>query len=137
MTSGPYGNLVWPFAGYRFTSLSSTLMLAMYCPSIREQMVRQKQHLQHLLAVAPHLIPVTFGLLKDWNISGGIRTIFLCRLPRSMSRITFLQVEFAEQYVFCGERISLWLRECWPIVNATGLPAVYVLVRIPAHPAGK
>ncbi|MGK4368668.1 hypothetical protein [Klebsiella quasipneumoniae] len=37
--------------------LSSTLMLAMYCPSIREQKIRDKQDLHHLLARAPHLIP--------------------------------------------------------------------------------
>lgn len=120
---GPYGNLGLAVRGIQiYLPLSSTLMLAMYCPSIREQMVRQKQHLQHLLARAPHLSPVTFGLLKDWNISGGIRTIFLCRLPRSMSRIT-IPCRWSSRSSTCSavKRISLWLRECWPIVNATGL----------------
>ncbi|MDV5280160.1 hypothetical protein QM104_24485 [Leclercia adecarboxylata] len=79
-------------------------MLAMYCPSIREQMVRQKQHLQHLLARAPHLIPVTFGLLKDWNISGGMDYLLMPLTPEHVTHYNSLQVEFAEQYVFCGEK---------------------------------
>ncbi len=119
---GPYGNLG---GSSRDTDLPPPVIDAdatMYCPSIREQMVRQKQHLQHLLAGRRILSPVTFGLLKDWNISGGIRTIFLCRLPRSMSRIT-IPCRWSSRSSTCSavKRISLWLRECWPIVNATGL----------------
>ncbi|VCY60100.1 hypothetical protein BANRA_05409 [Escherichia coli] len=40
--------------------------------------------------------------------------------PEHVTHYNSLQVEFAEQYVF-GEKDFLWLRECWPIVNATGL----------------
>nr|QWP89203.1 hypothetical protein IHCLGBEB_00006 [Escherichia coli] len=120
---GPYGNLGLAVRGIQiYLPLSSTLMLAMYCPSIREQMVRQKQHLQHLLARAPHLIPRHIRPFEDWNISGGIRTIFLCRLPRSMSRIT-IPCRWSSRSSTCSavKRISLWLRMLADSERATGL----------------
>nr|QHV89633.1 hypothetical protein PGJFMKIC_00067 [Escherichia coli] len=121
---GPYGNLGLAVRGIQiYLPLSSTLMLAMYCPSIREQMVFVKSSIFNICSPGRRILsPVTFGLLKDWNISGGIRTIFLCRLPRSMSRIT-IPCRWSSRSSTCSavKRISLWLRECWPIVNATGL----------------
>ena len=55
---GVYGNIGLAVPGIQiYLPLSSTLMLAMYCPSIREQKVREKQHLLHLIARAPDLIP--------------------------------------------------------------------------------
>ncbi|MGA3715913.1 DUF4238 domain-containing protein, partial [Escherichia coli] len=48
---GVYGNIGLAVPGIQiYLPLSSTLMLAMYCPSIREQKVREKQHLLHLIA---------------------------------------------------------------------------------------
>jgi Short chain fatty acids transporter len=55
---GPYGNIGLTVFGIQmYLPLSSTLMLAMYCPSIREQKIRDKQDVHDLLARAPHLIP--------------------------------------------------------------------------------
>lgn len=54
---GAYGNLGLAVRGIKiYLPLSSTLMLTMYCPSIREQMASQKQHIHHLLARPPNLI---------------------------------------------------------------------------------
>lgn len=55
---GPYGNIGLVVLGIQiYLPLSSMLMLAMYCPSIREKMARDKQSLQQILAKAPNLIP--------------------------------------------------------------------------------
>ncbi|HCQ3165251.1 TPA: DUF4238 domain-containing protein, partial [Escherichia coli] len=88
-----------------YLPLSSTLMLAMYCPSIREQMVRQKQHLQHLLARAPHLIPRHIRPFERLEHIRRYTDYLLMPLtPEHVTHYNSLQVEFAEQYVFCGEK---------------------------------
>ncbi|EPT7056168.1 DUF4238 domain-containing protein [Cronobacter sakazakii] len=103
---GPYGNLGLAVRGIQiYLPLSSTLMLAMYCPSIREEMVLHKQHLHNLLARAPHLIP---RHIRPFEKLEHIRryTDYLL-MPLTLDHVTHynaLQVEFAEQYVFCGEK---------------------------------
>ncbi|HCO2341430.1 TPA: DUF4238 domain-containing protein [Escherichia coli] len=103
---GPYGNLGLAVRGIQiYLPLSSTLMLAMYCPSIREQMVRQKQHLQHLLARAPHLIPRHIRPFERLEHIRRYTDYLLMPLtPEHVTHYNSLQVEFAEQYVFCGEK---------------------------------
>ncbi len=107
MTSVRTVILVWLVSGIQiYLPLSSTLMLVMYCPSIREQMVRQKQHLQHLLARgAASYPPVTFGLFERLEHIRRYTDYLLMPLtPEHVTHYNSLQVEFAEQYVFCGEK---------------------------------
>ena len=70
-------------------------MLAMYCPSIREQMVRQKQHLQHLLARRRILSPV-IRPFENWNISEVYGLSSYAAYPEHVTHYNSLQVEFAE-----------------------------------------
>lgn len=102
---GPYGNIGLAVRGIQiYLPLSSTLMLAMYCPSIREQKVRQKQDLQILLARAPYLIPRhirPFETLE--HISRFTDYLLMPLTPEHVTHYNALQVEYAEQYVFCGE----------------------------------
>jgi hypothetical protein len=48
----PYGNLGLAVRGIEHLPLSSTLMLALYCPSIREEMLQHRQNIEFLLARA-------------------------------------------------------------------------------------
>ncbi|MEN4874139.1 DUF4238 domain-containing protein [Kosakonia cowanii] len=102
---GPYGNIGLAVLGIRiYLPLSSTLMLAMYCRSIRDQKVRDKQHLHHLLARAPHLIPRHMRPLEMLSHLDRFTEYLL--MPLTVDHVTHynaLQVEFAEQYVFCRE----------------------------------
>lgn len=79
-------------------------MLAMYCPSIREQKVREKQHLHHLLAKSPQLIPRhmrPFEMLS--HLDRFTDYLLMLLTPEHVTHYNALQVEYAEQYVFCGE----------------------------------
>lgn len=102
---GPYGNIGLAVRGIQiYLPLSSTLMLAMYCPSIREQKILQKQDIQHCLAIAPHLIPThmrPFEMLS--HISRFTDYLLMPLTPEHVTHYNALQVEYAEQYVFCGE----------------------------------
>lgn len=103
---GPYGNLGLAVRGIQiYLPLSSTLMLAMYCPSIREQMIRQKQHLHNLLARAPYLIP---RHIRPFERLEHIRRytdyLLMPITPDHVTHYNALQVEFSEQYVFCSEK---------------------------------
>ncbi|BEN33189.1 TPA: DUF4238 domain-containing protein [Serratia marcescens] len=102
---GPYGNIGLAVRGIQiYLPLSSTLMLAMYCPSIREEMVRHKQHLQTLLARAPHLIPRHIRPFEMLEHTRSYTDYLLMPLtPDHVTHYNALQVEYAEQYVFCGE----------------------------------
>lgn len=102
---GPYGNIGLAVRGIQiYLPLSSKLMLAMYCSSIREQKVREKQHIQHLVARAPHRIP---GHMRPFEMLRHLsRFTDYLLMPLTVEHVTHynaLQVEFAEQYVFCGE----------------------------------
>lgn len=102
---GPYGNIGLAVRGIQiYLPLSSTLMLAMHCPSIREQKVREKQDLQNLLARAPHLIPRhmhPFEMLS--HVSRFTDYLLMPLTAEHVTHYNALQVEYAEQYVFCGE----------------------------------
>ncbi|GKX46631.1 DUF4238 domain-containing protein [Pectobacterium carotovorum] len=102
---GPYGNIGLAVRGIQiYLPLSSTLMLAMYCPSIREQKVRQKLDLQTLLARAPHLIPRHMRPFEKLeHISRFTDYLLMPLTPEHVTHYNALQVEYAEQYVFCGE----------------------------------
>ncbi|WP_336293180.1 DUF4238 domain-containing protein [Cronobacter dublinensis] len=103
---GPYGNLGLAVRGIQiYLPLSSTLMLAMYCPSIREQKAFHRQKLEHLIDRAPHLIPSRMDTSKMLEHLRGFTDYLLMPLtPDHVTHYNALQVEFAEQYVFCGEK---------------------------------
>lgn len=102
---GPYGNLGLAVRGIQiYLPLSSTLMLAMYCPSIREKMIRDKQNLQQLMTRAPDRIPRhmrPFEMLSHLNRFTDY--LLMPLTPEHVTHYNALQVEYAEQYVFCGE----------------------------------
>ncbi|MEH4661135.1 DUF4238 domain-containing protein [Phytobacter diazotrophicus] len=102
---GPYGNIGLAVPGIQiYLPLSSTLLLAMYCPSIREQKVRQKQDIHHLLARAPELMPRHIRPFELLEHLGRFTDYLLMPLtPEHVTHYNALQVEYAEQYVFCGE----------------------------------
>lgn len=121
---GPYGNIGLAVRGIEiYLPLSSTLMLAMYCPSIREEKVRQKQDLQTLLARAPHLIPRhmrPFETLE--HISRFTDYLLMPLTEKHVMHYNALQVEYADSTCFAVKKISLWLKECWRIMTVTGQP---------------
>ncbi|WP_083196376.1 DUF4238 domain-containing protein [Serratia sp. 14-2641] len=102
---GPYGNLGLAVRGIEiYLPLSSSLMLAMNCPSLREQKIRQKQQIEFLLAHAPQRIPShmrPFEILE--HVRGFMDYLLMPLRPENVTRYNALQVEFAEQYVFCGK----------------------------------
>lgn len=102
---GPYGNIGLAVPGIQiYLPLSSTLMLAMYCPSIREKMVQDKQHLQQLLARGSHLIPRHMRPLDILeHVNRHTDYLLMPLTPEHVTHYNSLQVEYAEQYVFCGE----------------------------------
>lgn len=100
---GPYGNLGLAVRGIEiYLPLSSTLMLAMYCPSKREGMLQRRQEIEFLVARAPNRIPAH---MRPFEMLEHIRrfTDYLS-FPLSQENVTrynSLQVQFSEQYVFC------------------------------------
>lgn len=101
---GSYGNIGLAVRGIQiYLPLSSTLMLAMYCPSIREQKLSEQQHVHHLLARAPHLIPRNMRPFEMLTHLSRFTDYLL--MPLTLDHVTHynaLQVEYAEQYLFCG-----------------------------------
>lgn len=102
---GPYGNLGLAVCGIEiYLPLSSTLMLAMYCPSIREQKIRQKQQIEFLLARAPQQLPAH---IRPFEVLEHVRRFTDYNLmplrPENVTRYNALQIEYAEQYVFCEQ----------------------------------
>ncbi|HGM5454829.1 DUF4238 domain-containing protein [Serratia marcescens] len=102
---GPYGNLGLAVRGIQiYLPLSSTLILAMCCPSIREEKIRLKQQIESLLARAPHLIPAHMRPFETLEHARRFADYLLMPLsPDNVKRYNALQVEYAEQYVFCGQ----------------------------------
>ncbi|EPS9373001.1 DUF4238 domain-containing protein [Escherichia coli] len=100
---GPYGNLGLALRGIEiYLPLSSTIMLAMYCPSIREQMLRRKQELERLIAHAPQLIPAHMRPFEMLEHVKGFTDFLLRALSHEhVIRYNALQVAFSEQYLFC------------------------------------
>nr|QUN01887.1 hypothetical protein [Escherichia coli] len=74
----------WPCPAYKSICPVIDMMLAMYCPSSREQKVREKQHLLHLIARAPGSNPASCARLKCSSMSQAYWTIFLCRFLQKM-----------------------------------------------------
>ncbi|WP_430624615.1 DUF4238 domain-containing protein [Salmonella enterica] len=102
---GPYGNIGLAVPGIQiYLPLSSTLMLVIYCPSIREKKIRLKQVILHNLVNAPYLIPAhsrPFDKLKYLNRFTDY--LLMPLTEKHVMHYNALQVEYAEQYVFCGE----------------------------------
>ncbi|MFN1149552.1 DUF4238 domain-containing protein [Serratia liquefaciens] len=100
---GPYGNLGLAVRGIQiYLPLSSTLILAMCCPSIRAEKIHQKQQIESLLARAPQLIPTRMRPFEMLEHVRRFADYLLMPLhPDNVTRYNALQVEYAEQYVFC------------------------------------
>lgn len=102
---GPYGNLGLAVRGIEiYLPLSSTLMLAMCCPSIRAEKIRLKQQIEFLLARAPQQLPAH---IRPFEVLEHVRRFTDYHLiplrPEHVTRYNALQVEYAEQYLFCGK----------------------------------
>ncbi|MGV6482058.1 DUF4238 domain-containing protein [Pantoea agglomerans] len=100
---GLYGNLGLAVPGIEiYLPLSSTLMLAMYCPSIRAQKIKLKQQIEYLVSRPPQLIPAH---IRPFEMLEHVRRFTDYQLmptrPEQVTHYNALQVEYAEQYVFC------------------------------------
>nr|WP_295036753.1 DUF4238 domain-containing protein [Salinicola sp.] len=100
---GAFGNLGVALKGIQVhLPLSSTLTLALICPSIAESAVEAKKKVKRLISTNPHLLKYleqTFGLIKlgEAYENGTAMT-------QSADNVRFLnslQVSYAEQYIFC------------------------------------
>lgn len=102
---GLYGNIGLAVPGIQiYLPLSSTLMLAIYCPSIREKKIRLKQVILHNLVNALYLIPAHSRPLDKLKYLNRFTDYLLMPLTeKHVMHYNALQVEYAEQYVFCGE----------------------------------
>ena len=107
---GPYGNLGLGQTGIQiYLPLSSTVTLAMLCPSIREQSIELKKKIEWLLANAPQQIPRTMNPFEKIDIANRYENFLLkVNKPEEVVWLNNLQVKFSEQYVFCEkEEFSL------------------------------
>lgn len=97
------GNIGLAVSGIEiYLPLSSTLILAMFCPSIREKKIFEKQKLEFMLAFAPQHIPAhmrPFEMLE--HVRRFTDYLLMPLRPEHVNRFNALQVEYAEQYVFC------------------------------------
>lgn len=101
--TGPYGNLGLGVAGIQlYLPLSSTVLLGMLCPSIREQQIRLKRDIQRRMAFAPLSLPPGFNPSRRIARAGAfIDFKTMACGPEQVMRQNSLQVRFSEQYVFC------------------------------------
>lgn len=100
---GLYGNLGLGVPGIEiYLPLSSTLMLAMYCPSIRAQKIKEKQQIEYLVS---HMSQVLPAHIRPFEMLEHARRFTDYQLmparPEHVTHYNALQVEYAEQYVFC------------------------------------
>lgn len=97
------GNLGLGVMGIQiYLPLSSTLMLGMMCPSIRELKTALKRNLQRRMAFAPLSIPP--GLNPSRVIAGASKFINFDTISAEPDQVMWqnsYQVRFSEQYVFC------------------------------------
>lgn len=100
---GFYGNLGVALKGIQIhLPLSSTLTLALTCPSIAKSAVEGKQKVQKLLSTAPHLLrhlesPLDLIKLADAYENGSP----IAQSAENVRFLNSLQVLFSEQYIFC------------------------------------
>ncbi|MCM2446227.1 DUF4238 domain-containing protein [Rahnella sp. CG8] len=102
-TFGPYGNLGLALPGIQiYLPLSSTVTLAMFCPSIREEKMREKREIQIRMAYAPHTIPHGYNpFLRIAAADVFINHELIKVEADQVMRFNSLQVRFSEQYIFC------------------------------------
>jgi len=102
---GSYGNLGLAVRGIEiYLPLSSTLMLAMYCPSIRAQKIHLKTTIEFLLARTPQNIPPHIQPFEVIEHARSYTEFLLMPLSsENVTRYNSLQVKYAEQYLFCEQ----------------------------------
>jgi hypothetical protein len=100
---GPYGNLGLALKGIQiYLPLSSTVTLAMFCPSIREEKMREKREIQYRMAYAPHTIPRGYNPFSRIAAADVFIDHELIKVAADqVMRFNSLQVRFSEQYIFC------------------------------------
>lgn len=101
--SESYGNLGLAVPGIEiYLPLSSTMILAMLCPSIREQKIQEEQKLRRNMENQPQLMPPHISEILKY-LSQFKDYLLMPLQPEHVKRYNSLQVEFAAQYVFCGK----------------------------------
>lgn len=101
--SGSYGNLGLAVPGIEiYLPLSSTMILAMLCPSIRKQKIQEELKLRRNMENPPQLMPPHIS--ERLKYLSQFKDYLLMPLqPEHVKRYNSLQVESAAQYVFCGK----------------------------------
>lgn len=98
----PYGNLGIALKGIQIhLPLSSTLTLALTCPSIKEQAINAKNQIQMLMVKAPHALsnlanPISI-IEYGYAYENGLP---IKQTADNVRFLNSLQVKFSEQYVF-------------------------------------
>lgn len=102
---GFYGNLGLAQKGIQiYLPISSTLTLAMLCPSIKQDFIKMKSRLEWLLAYAPWQMPASINPFDSIEVATKYATHELRAVtPDQLKWHNSLQVKFSEQYVFCGK----------------------------------
>lgn len=100
---GPFGNLGLAVKGIQIhLPLSSTLTLALTCPSIAQSAIEGKRVVKHCLANAPQLLQ-QFSRPFDLIMLGEAyeKGIPISQTSENVRFLNSLQVQYSEQYVFC------------------------------------
>lgn len=100
---GPYSNLGYSLEGIQIhLPLSSTLTLAITCPTIAGRIVKSKKEIEKFMATAPHLLNF---IKKPFEIINyGKAYLEGVPLKQSYDNVRFLnslQVMYSEKYIFC------------------------------------
>lgn len=100
---GFLGNLGIALKGIQIhLPLSSTLTLALTCPSIAESAIEGKQTVEKLLATAPHLLQQFERPLDLINLGKAYENgTPIAQSAENVRFLNSLQVSFSEQYIFC------------------------------------
>lgn len=100
---GFYGNLGIALKGIQIhLPLSSTLTLALTCPSIAESAIDGQRKVETLMATAPHLLQQLkrpLDLIKQGKAYSNGGTVM--QTADNVRFLNSLQVSFSEQYIFC------------------------------------
>ena len=100
---GFYSNLGIALKGIQIhLPISSTLTLALICPSISDSAIDGKRRVENLLTTAPHLVQQLRNPLGVIELGKAFETGGTVKQPSESVRfLNSLQVSFSEQYVFC------------------------------------
>lgn len=82
--------------------ISSTLTLALTCPSIKESILEGKRMIEEFTVSAPHMLKNIRNPAEILELANAYEnTGILKQFPENVRFLNSLQVQFSEQYLFC------------------------------------